>query len=106
MTLSWSKGKNAYVNDKGTSCNIILSVEAVQPGGWCAYLEIRKILGSRPALATIVEFDSGSTWFIFSAALVNRELVCLRPVVFVFAVLSFRSLCFIGPEKPLWGVIN
>ena len=51
MTLSWSKGKNAYVNDKGTSCNI-LSVEAVQPGGWGAYLEIRKILGSRPALAT------------------------------------------------------
>ena len=61
------------------------------------------ILGSRPALPTVVEFDSGSTWFIFSAALVNRELVCLRPVVFVFAVLSFRSLCFIGPEKPRVG---
>ena len=69
------------------------------------------ILGSRPALATIVEFDSGSTWFIFAAALLKRELVCLRPVVVVVvvvvvAVLSFHSLCLIGPEKPLWGVVN
>ena len=28
----------------------------------------------------LVEFDPGSPWFNFSAALVNSQLVCLRPV--------------------------
>ena len=39
------------------------------------------------------------------AALVNSQLVCLRPVGILnscyCSVPSFR--CFIGPEKPLWG---
>ena len=26
--------------------------------------------------------------------------------VVVVVVLSFRSLCFIGPENPLWGLVN
>ena len=48
----------------------------------------------------------GSPWFNFSAALVNSQLVCLRPVGILnsccmLLFCSVVSLCFIGPEKPL-----
>ena len=49
----------------------------------------------------------GSPWFNFPAALVNSQLVFLRPVGILnsCSVLSFRPLCIIGPEKPLSGAV-
>ena len=58
----------------------------------------------------LVEFVARSPWFNLSAALVNSQLVCLRPVGILnkagveCSVLS--QLRFIGPEKPLLGVVN
>ena len=49
----------------------------------------------------------GSPWFNFSTALVNSQLVCLRPVGILNSccfVPSFR--CFIDPENPLSGAVN
>ena len=49
------------------------------PNGQGACLEIRRSRVQDP-LWPLVEFDPGSPWFNFSAALVNSQLVCLRPV--------------------------
>ena len=38
-----------------------------------------------------------------SVALVDSELVCLRPVAILKVVVIFLFCCFIGSEKPLWG---
>ena len=71
------------------------------------------IPGSRPA-QPLVEFGPGSPWFNFPAALVNSQLVCLRPVGILnscccCSVLSFRcvSLALKSPygERPIKYVL-
>ena len=65
-----------------------------------------EIPGLRPALTArwTWEFSvvPGST------ALVNSQLVCLRPVGILNSCCCYSvpSLCFIGPEMPLWGAVN
>ena len=78
-------------------------------GSVAQWLEIRRSR-VQDSIWSLVEFVPGSPWFNFPAALVNSRLVCLRPVGILNSccccVLLFRWLCFIGPEKPLWGVVN
>ena len=53
-----------------------------------------EIPGSRLSLTTIVEFDPGSSWFNFPAALVNSQLVCLRPVGILNSCICYSVLSF------------
>ena len=50
----------------------------------------------------------GSPEFNLSATLVNSQLVCLPPVGILNTSYVYLNIfhCFIGPEKPQWGVAN
>ena len=61
----------------GSLSRIITGGSAAQWSGRC--LEIRRSRVQDP-LWPLVEFDPGSPWFNFLAALVNSQLVRLRPV--------------------------
>ena len=54
-------------------------LRCVGGSGWGACLEILRSR-VRDTLWPLVEFVPGSPWFNFAAALVNSQLVCLRPV--------------------------
>ena len=56
-----------------------------------ACLEIRRSRVQDP-LWPFVEFDPGSPWFNFPAGLVNRQLVCLRPVGILNSCCCFYSV--------------
>ena len=58
---------------------IEIVTEAVRPSGSGACLEIWRSR-FQDTFWPLVEFVPGSPWFNFSAALVNSQLVCLRPV--------------------------
>ena len=74
---------------------ITLSLGSVAQWFKGACLEIRKSRVQDP-LWPLVEFDPGSPWFNFPAALVNSQLVCLQPVGILnsccCSVLSFRCV--------------
>ena len=86
--------------------------EVVWPSGEGACLAIRRSRVQDP-FWPLIEFDPGSPWFNFPAALVNSQLVCPRPVGILssccFSLPSFRwvLLALKSPhgERPLKYVL-
>ena len=103
-----------YVRSKRTRpvSNAILHMSQTQGGSLAGQVVRAPDLKSLGRWFWPLADVNGSPEFIFSATLVNIQLVCFPPVgilnivMFIWMFIYHCLFTSIGPEKPQWGVAN
>ena len=106
--VPWNQTRSGGLANSGIWTATGSHLRMCSPVVWSLALRSRDPPTSRHVLITCW-ICHGSPRFNFSVALVNSQLVCLQlgflTVVVKCSVPSWLSR-FVGPEKPLWGVVN